>query len=105
MKAKDMAKARPRAAHSSRQDGTLRLRHDALRLIPYVLLYLAFILRAVNINGESLWRDEVDTIRFAFASLSEMVGNLTRNGFNGPLYHLLMRGWLTLGGTNDFALR
>ena len=66
---------------------------------------LAFLLRIAHINGESLWRDEVDTIRFAFVSLDQLIGNITRAGFNGPLYHLLMRGWLSLAGINDFALR
>jgi mannosyltransferase len=74
-------------------------------LLPCVILALAFVLRAANITAESLWRDEVDTIRFAFAPLSELLANLTRNGFNGPFYHLLMRAWLSLGGTNDFTLR
>jgi uncharacterized membrane protein len=69
------------------------------------MVLLAFVLRALNLTGESLWRDEIDTVRFAFGSSREMLSNLTRNGFNGPLYHLLMRGWLTLGGVNDFTLR
>ncbi len=66
---------------------------------------LAFILRALNIVGESLWRDEIDTIRFAFAPSDQLLGNLTREGFNGPLYHGLMRAWLTLTGINDFSVR
>jgi uncharacterized membrane protein len=68
-------------------------------------LFAAFVLRAFNITGESLWRDEIDTIRFSFTALNELLSNLTRAGFNGPLYHLLMRGWLSLGGVNDFTLR
>jgi len=75
------------------------------RWAPHMLLVFAFALRAANITGESLWRDEVDTIRFAFVSFDQLLGNLTRAGFNGPLYHLLMRGWLTLAGVNDFAVR
>ncbi len=72
---------------------------------PHMIVGFAFALRAANITGESLWRDEVDTIRFAFVSLGQLLGNLTRAGFNGPFYHLLMRGWLTLAGVNDFAVR
>jgi uncharacterized membrane protein len=68
-------------------------------------MLLAFVMRIFNIHNESLWRDEIDTIRFSFASITEMMGNLTRSGFNGPLYHLLMRGWLSAGGVNDFTLR
>ncbi len=73
--------------------------------LPLLIIFAGFILRAVNITGESLWRDEVDTIRYAFAPLSEMVQNLTRNGFNGPLYLFAMRAWLSLTGINDLAVR
>lgn len=75
------------------------------RFAPHVILFLAFTLRLVNLTGESLWRDEVDTIRFAFEPLGNILANFTATGFNGPLYHLLVRGWLSLGGVNDFALR
>lgn len=70
-----------------------------------VFLFLAFVLRASTLLTESLWRDEVDSIRFAFAPFSDLLNNITRSGFNGPLYELLLRGWLTLGGISDFALR
>lgn len=76
-----------------------------LALIVVFMLGLAFTLRIGNITGESLWRDEVDSIRFAFASFDELLRNLSRHGFNGPLYELLVRAWLTLAGVNDFALR
>ncbi|MCL5998363.1 MAG: glycosyltransferase family 39 protein [Chloroflexi bacterium] len=82
-----------------------RLTSHLSQYIPHTLALLAFLLRALNITGESLWRDEIDTVRFSFTALSEMLGNLARNGFNGPLYHLLMRAWLSLAGVNDFALR
>lgn len=66
---------------------------------------MAFVLRASTLLTESLWRDEVDSIRFAFAPFSDLINNITRSGFNGPLYELLLRGWLTLSGISDFALR
>jgi mannosyltransferase len=71
----------------------------------YVMLGVAFVLRIVNITGESLWRDEVDTIRFAFMPIEQLVANIARTGFNGPLYTFLVRGWLSLTGINDFTLR
>jgi hypothetical protein len=72
---------------------------------PHLVLLAGFVLRAANLTGESLWRDEVDTIRFAFVGLDQLLGNLTRAQFNGPLYHLLMRGWLSLAGVDDLPLR
>lgn len=72
---------------------------------PVALLLLAFVLRIANLTGESLWRDEVDTVRFALAPLSEIAANFTATGVNGPPYHLLIRAWLALAGVSDFALR
>ncbi len=69
------------------------------------ILLAAFILRIINITGESLWRDEVDSIRFAFAPYSDIFANFAKPGQNGPLYHLMLRGWLSLTGTSDFTLR
>jgi 4-amino-4-deoxy-L-arabinose transferase-like glycosyltransferase len=69
------------------------------------LLFIAFVLRIANLTGESLWRDEVDSVRFAFEPLSGVFARFTTIGFNGPLYHLIVRGWLSLAGVSDFALR
>jgi 4-amino-4-deoxy-L-arabinose transferase-like glycosyltransferase len=84
---------------------TERKTSSVLSWTSVVLIFAAFVLRILHINGESLWRDEVDVIRFAFAPFGELLSNLTRNGFNGPLYLLLMRAWLWFAGTNDFSLR
>jgi 4-amino-4-deoxy-L-arabinose transferase-like glycosyltransferase len=83
-------------------------RHTTPRLLtiaPVVLLFITFVLRICTLQTESLWRDEVDSIRFAFGPLSDLLNNLVRNGFNGPLYEMLLRVWLMLVGINDFALR
>ena len=69
------------------------------------LLLVAYALRILNLTGESLWRDEVDIVRFATLPLSNLVQNFPRAGFNGPLYLLLMRGWFDLVGISDFSLR
>jgi hypothetical protein len=61
--------------------------------------------RAVSLDAQSLWRDEVDALRFATAPWAEMLANLTRPGWNGPLYFLLLRGWIALTGTSEYALR
>jgi mannosyltransferase len=69
------------------------------------VLILAFGLRTVGIGAEGLWRDEVDAIRFAFEPLPQLLSRFTEPGFNGPLYHLVLRGWLNLVGIHDFGLR
>lgn len=73
--------------------------------VPAIAVLLAFALRAAILTRESLWRDEVDAVRFAFEPLQSMIGQYTITGFNGPLYHVLLRYWLTAAGISDFTLR
>jgi hypothetical protein len=98
-----------------------RLTHYAVRTAPYALLFLAFFVRVTSISYQSLWRDEVDAIRFG-SDLSTQIGGaltgggldglvsqlrdtLTKPGFNGPLYFLMLRGWIGLAGQSEFAIR
>ncbi len=69
------------------------------------LVGLAFALRLFRLDFQSLWRDEVDAVRFACAPLADLVGAFVRPGQNGPLYHLLLRPWLHLAGDGEFGLR
>ena len=69
------------------------------------LLIIAFAVRVFSLTHQSLWRDEVDALRFATASWSELLGTFTRPGWNGPLYFALLRGWIALTGRTEFALR
>ena len=80
----------------------MRLSH---RLTLVAILLIATALRTLNLTGESLWRDEVDIVRFALGPAQEVLTSFTRTGFNGPFYIVLMRLWLNLAGMNDFALR
>jgi 4-amino-4-deoxy-L-arabinose transferase-like glycosyltransferase len=75
-------------------------------LAAVVLLALAaFAVRAVSLDSQSLWRDEVDALRFATVPWAEMLSSFTRHGWNGPLYYLLLRGWVALAGTSEYAMR
>ncbi len=67
--------------------------------------WVAFLLRTLNLAGQSLWRDEVDAIRFSSWSLSELVTGLFRVGHNGPLFFLLLRFWRNFAGQSEFGLR
>jgi hypothetical protein len=70
-----------------------------------LLIGLGFGLRVITLEAQGLWRDEVDQLNFALAPLTDVIGNFTRAGWNGPLYPLLLRGWIALTGTSVFALR
>jgi mannosyltransferase len=75
-------------------------------LFAVVLLALtAFAVRALSLDTQSLWRDEVDALRFATVPWAEIVSNFVRPGWNGPLYFLLLRGWVALTGTTEYAMR
>ena len=69
------------------------------------LLIAAFAIRALTLTNQSLWRDEVDALRFAQAPWREMLATFTQPGWNGPLYFVLLRGWVELTGQSEFALR
>lgn len=82
------------------------------------LLLMVFALYLYPIQHESLWRDEVDSIRFAqeiwqtlsgAESLTEgthqLAQYLARPGWNGPLYFLALEPWLQIAGRGELALR
>lgn len=69
------------------------------------LTWLAFVLRVAGLDYQSLWRDEVDAIRFASRAAADMLRAFATPGENGPLYYLLLRPWLDAAGRSEFALR
>lgn len=75
------------------------------RSLLLAILLLAFGVRLAGLTVQSLWRDEVDALRFSQAPLATMVANFTRPGWNGPLYYVLLRAWIALAGQSAFALR
>ncbi len=81
------------------------MKHSRYLAAVSLLALAAFAVRAVSLDAQSLWRDEVDALRFATVPWAEMLANFTRPGWNGPLYFLLLRGWVALAGTSEYALR
>ncbi|MCS7219993.1 MAG: glycosyltransferase family 39 protein [Anaerolineae bacterium] len=70
-----------------------------------ILVLLAFAWRAWGLDSQSLWRDEVDALRFATRPWPELLAMFTRPGENGPLFFLLLRPWLAIAGHSEYALR
>jgi uncharacterized membrane protein len=70
-----------------------------------IITYVAFLIRTATLTGQSLWRDEVDAIRFSSWKIYDLIGGLAQPGHNGPLYFLLLRPWRILTGSSEFALR
>ncbi len=75
------------------------------RLLIILLLLAAWAWRLYGLEAQSLWRDEVDSLRFATRDLPQVLAAFTRPGENGPLYYLLLRPWLALMGQSEYALR
>lgn len=77
----------------------------AERLALWGLCLLAFAWRVYGLTSQSLWRDEVDSVRFATRALPDVIGMFAKPGENGPLFFALLRPWLAIAGTGEFALR
>jgi len=80
-------------------------RHVLQRGALLFLILFAFAIRISGLTAQSLWRDEVDAVRFSDAPLSALVSNFTRPGWNGPLYYVFLRFWMMLVGSSEFAMR
>jgi mannosyltransferase len=70
-----------------------------------ILVWLAFSARVLGLDFQSLWRDEVDALRFSTRALPELLATFRQPGENGPLYFLALRPWLAANGRSEFALR
>jgi mannosyltransferase len=76
-----------------------------LGLAVLILTWLAFVLRVLGLDSQSLWRDEVDSLRFATRALPDLLATFRQPGQNGPLFFLALRPWLAESGRSEFALR
>ena len=75
------------------------------RWLLLALVLIAYALRVIGLDRQSLWRDEVDAIYFAVRSFDEVLAMFEPGARNGPLYFLLLRPWFLLAQTSEFALR
>ena len=80
--------------------------HRSLTLTATLLaiLLLAFALRVVALDAQSLWYDEAVTAQVAQQGLGELA-QWTADDIQPPLYYALVAGWTRLAGTGEWALR
>ena len=77
--------------------------------IPNIMIWLiliaAFILRMINLN-QSLWLDEAininNVVNLHFKSL---IFNYSLGDFHPPLFHVFLKGWISLFGSSEMAIR
>ena len=82
---------------------TTYVRREKLLLLS--ITWLAFALRIYHLSFQSLWRDEVDVLRFATRPWPELLAMFRSPGENGPLFFVALRPWIALAGRTEFSLR
>lgn len=85
--------------------GALVHRMGAGRWPGAAAVLLALALRVGSLTFQSLWRDEVDALRFATQPLSQLLSMFRDPAQNGPLFFLALRPWIAAAGRSEFALR
>jgi mannosyltransferase len=66
------------------------------------ILLSGLFLRLYNLGGQSLWLDEVLSVKYANLNLSQVV---LLNDTTPPLYYILLHWWIHLFGVSEFSLR
>jgi 4-amino-4-deoxy-L-arabinose transferase-like glycosyltransferase len=69
-----------------------------------MLLILAFAVRLIGLSLDSLWFDEVFSVRAAQLSLGQIV-SLTIGDVHPPFYYLLLHFWIRFFGETETAVR
>ncbi len=75
-----------------------------LLVLPVILL-IAVGVRFYGLGDESLWLDEIETVRLVNLPFSEMMHYITHADSHPPLFSLIMHGWCRVAGSSDFAVR
>jgi len=69
-----------------------------------ITLILSWLLLTFDLEGKSLWTDELFTAEWASLSLGGIIQR-TAADYHPPLYFLLLKLWSNCAGHSDFALR
>ena len=74
-------------------------------LIPLILLGVALAVRIYRLDAQSLWLDEGSSWQMSSQSWGTLLGDLLSPTAAYPLYHLLLKLWISLFGDSEIALR
>lgn len=74
-------------------------------MIGLLVALIAFLARIRDIGAPSLWVDEAASLTFSKMSWSKLFTELPALETNPPLYYGLLKGWTSLAGTSEIALR
>lgn len=69
------------------------------------VLLIALILRFIGLD-QSLWLDEGINVSFARSlSYHDLALNYSLGDFHPPLYHLILKAWITIFGSSEISIR
>jgi mannosyltransferase len=82
------------------------VRHHAVFVLGALLFVVALVLRLYRLGAQSLWLDEGGTwFEITSKSWPDLLGELVSEKAAYPLYHLLLKAWVSLAGDSEWALR
>ncbi|HEY0321511.1 MAG TPA: glycosyltransferase family 39 protein [Pyrinomonadaceae bacterium] len=73
-------------------------------IVSVILTLIALGIRLIGLSLDSLWFDEVFSVRAGRISVSDII-ILTRGDVHPPLYYLLLHFWMKLFGETEIAVR
>ncbi|MBL7184262.1 MAG: glycosyltransferase family 39 protein [Anaerolineae bacterium] len=88
------------AGKANRPDWTVA----AVRVLPYLLVLIAFALRMYRIDYQSIWRDEGVSLHLAASSIPAILTNRASD-VHPPLYFILLHFWTGLAGFSELSAR
>lgn len=75
------------------------------RVFPIVLILMAAtLLRFHDIDAQSLWHDEGNSLRLAERTIPDLIEATSRD-IHAPGYYLILKGWITTSGSSELSLR
>lgn len=70
-----------------------------------LIIVAGTVVRMTGLARQSLWFDEADVVVRAQRPLREVLDTFTAAGENGPLYNLMLWGWIRIAGISEIAVR
>jgi uncharacterized membrane protein len=72
--------------------------------LPFAFLLFTFI-RLWHLTDSCLWFDEIFSVHAATNNFSNFFGFIAQDLIHPPLFYLLLKGWISIGGESLFWLR
>ncbi len=80
--------------------------HSRKQILIFGLITLIYVLvRFYGFTEYGLWTDEVYRVQFASTPLRNLLSAIARNDAAPPLFYIILKGWIALGGNSLMWLR